>query len=127
MVNRKRVSISEKNIPNPATYDSLFKNEGSTQRIENADKKEERESSKDVQKKLHRFEDIKAYYLNFDRKKQISTYMPRALQIKLKSKAAAENMTLSQFLLNLILSQGLTDQEIKEAYQYEIDHPEINK
>lgn len=53
--------------------------------------------------------------------------MPRALQIKLKSKAAAENMTLSQFLLNLILSQGLTDQEIKEAYQYEIDHPEINK
>ena len=56
MANRKRVSISEKNIPNPATYDSLFKNEGSTQRIENADKKEERESSKDVQKKLHRFD-----------------------------------------------------------------------
>ncbi|GAN40831.1 hypothetical protein LC1981_0050 [Lacticaseibacillus paracasei NRIC 1981] len=53
--------------------------------------------------------------------------MTRALQIKLKSKAAAENMTLSQSLLNLILNRGLTDQEVKEPSQYEIDHPEINK
>lgn len=39
--------------------------------------------------------------------------MPSALQIKLKAKAAAENMTFSQSLLNLILNQGLTGEEIK--------------
>ena len=69
---------------------------------------------------------VRGYYQNFKRRKQASIYLPRTIQIALKSKAAGLNMNFSDFVLETLL-KTLTDEEIKAAYEYDLNHPQINR
>ncbi|WP_054680636.1 hypothetical protein [Lacticaseibacillus sharpeae] len=63
-----------------------------------------------------RFEDIKKYYRTTSGSKQVKVYMPSEIQRTLKSKAASQDKSLTQFIMQLVLEHGLTDREIKDAY-----------
>ncbi|MBT9670580.1 hypothetical protein GPK34_00815 [Secundilactobacillus kimchicus] len=132
---KKRVPINSKDTDLTPTLDTLFGNE----KVESQPDKDKEGSEKETaspnngkkehkayeEERMRTYADVREYYKKYAGGKQYSIYLPVELQKKLKLKAAEEDINLSQLMLRLIVDHGLSDVELKSAYDkaFEKRHP----
>ena len=114
MATRKKLTDNALATSDGMPLDALFGGPKSTANVANPTDKKTKNAVPEP--RPTRFDDIRNYYKDSPRGKQLKVYVPADLQSAVKAKAAQNDKSMSEFLIGLIVDHALSDRELKDAY-----------